>query len=258
MTFNATKLNDLCSINNPLVPRMQAAEHYVIADDLVEILRRDDCSSTISAIIKAGINRLPFSPMLMEFSAEGMRKEVPDGDEKARYFVLMEEKAGVIECHLAVLILRANKPYKGYFKDGPVSVEAYEDGLLVNDKFRNDVHIAAVTCATYLAYLMLNTKGIEKEVVDMKAVNKARLKKGKPQIPVYSYIRVGTVYNREGVAVKAGGHRSMPVHWRSGHVRMQRFGKGLEDERPVFIQATLVNFSDGDKEPARKIRKVSK
>lgn len=257
MRFNATKINDICTVNNPLVPRMQAAEHYVISDDLVEILHRDDCSSTISAIIKAGINRLPFSPMLIEFSAEGLRDKAPDYDEKARYFVLMEEKGGAIECHLAVLILRANKPYKGYFKDGSITVEAYEDGLIISDKFHNEMHIAAVTCATYLAFLMLNTKGIEKEVVDMKAVNKARLKKGKPQIPVYTYIRVGTVYNREGAEVK-GGHRSMPVHWRSGHVRMQRFGKGWEDERPIFIPATLVNFSDGNDLPARKIRKVAK
>jgi len=255
MTFNATKIHEISQIEHPLLDDMLKADHYVISDDLMNILKRDDVERTIEAVIAAGLNHLPFNPMLVEFQPE----HDPDvSDDRARYFVLLTEKGTGIECRMAVLISKDGKPWKGYFKDNALTVEVYDDGILVVDQFRNEMHIAAATCAVYLAFLMLNTRGIEKEHVDMRKLNKQRQKKGKPTIPNYTYVRVGTVYDRDGKPVKNGnGHRKMPVHWRSGHVRHQRCGEGGNDRKLIFIPAVLVNFRDEGGMPARKIRKVS-
>lgn len=58
----------------------------------------------------------------------------------------------------------------------------------------------------------------------------------------YNYILVGADdTNQEQLKVTIGDGRVMPVHWRRGHLRNQKYGQQLKDSRLVWIQPTLIN-----------------
>lgn len=95
---------------------------------------------------------------------------------------------------------------------------------------------------------LLRTRGVVQERIEAPAkLNKKRAESGKAPIRDHTVIRIGHTYNREGEKVdyKSTG-RHMPVHWRAGHIRNQRFGPGLSKSYEVFIEPMLVNYSDGD------------
>lgn len=110
--------------------------------------------------------------------------------------------------------------------------------------------------------VLLGTKGIDREVIEVdRKLNNSREKSGKQRISDHTVVRIGHVYSRSGEKVKyihsTGSGRSMPVHWRAGHVRRQRYGTGLEKSYDLWIEPMLINYIEGEKKPQPKIKELT-
>ncbi len=79
--------------DNPMVKEMLQAASYVIDDDVLELLRRDDASKSIKALIQAGLVRLPYNPMVVEYEVQHTHHN----------FCLLREKDGVISGRVVVM-----------------------------------------------------------------------------------------------------------------------------------------------------------
>jgi hypothetical protein len=107
------------------------------------------------------------------------------------------------------------------------------------------------SCALTAAIALLRTKGVVQDKIEAPAkLNKSRIASGKAPIRDHTVIRIGHTYDRAGnaVAYNSSG-RTMPVHWRAGHIRNQRFGPGLSKSYQVFIEPMLINYTEDDKVP---------
>lgn len=236
MTSIATKLHKLAELaDDPLLADFERAPKYVVAPDLMEILARPDVQRSIVAMVEAGIARLPFSPLLVEFSV----------DATIRRFVLLEEVADGIAARQALLA----RDYMAIVSPSRVIVTIADDGLSVS-KHADEKEGMATALAVSIALLMLNVRGIDKDVIEAEALNRRRVLSGKPPIPKHTVVRVGTVYDRSGRAVGAGSGRKMPVHLRAGHSRMQAHGPERSERKQVYIPPVLVNFQEGDAAPS--------
>ncbi|MBS9720195.1 hypothetical protein JYU29_05775 [Tianweitania sp. BSSL-BM11] len=228
----------------PLVSvRMVSAAHYAIGADVVEMLAREDVGRSIKAVIEAGIARLPYAPILIEYSAAGS---------SARRFVLLDEAEAGFSAECATL-------FRDRMADvSPSKVKVAltgEHGLSVGrHSDLNEAH--AVAFAAAIALLMLNVKGIDKELVESTKLNRARVKHGRIPIPSHTLVRIGTIYDRSGHAVSGGMSRHLPVHLRAGHSRMQACGPNHADRKAIYIPPVLVNYREDGVMPAAPKRLV--
>ncbi len=132
-------------------------------------------------------------------------------------------------------------------------------GIYSHDASESKVFVATFATALNLALLMLNTKGIEKQVITVaESLNKKRKAHGKLPIPTHSVVHVGTIYRRDGTAIKHEGHGGwhMPMHWRCGYTRVQHFGTNREETKMVYIPPCIVNFKPEEAAPAAPHRNV--
>jgi len=109
----------------------------------------------------------------------------------------------------------------------------------------------SASCAITAIIALLRTRGVVQDRIEAPAkLNKSRAAAGKTLIRDHTVLRIGHVYDRAGnqVAYNPTG-RTMPVHWRAGHVRNQRFGPQLSKSYEVFIDPMLVNYVEGDTVP---------
>lgn len=256
--------------------------HYVVDAALVKLVFDSKQAARISksacAMIKAGIKHLPFDPIMIEFDIP-----VVEGD-RCRAYVRLQSKPiypasrwnAVFEDEQAdfAAYVICTKPYHDGIDRGdkdavliatidmksPLPVVLREDSednpfWIIYGKsgmagIDEDLSLAAVI-AMHIALLLLNTRGIISERVDTSKLNKARAKGGKRNLPLnpYHVVRVGHVYDASGRAhdVKGSG-RTMPVHWRAGHIRNVRYGPYSEPakHRPKWIEPCLVNYDEGD------------
>lgn len=227
--------------------KYHAAAKYCIDSDVVGIIQRADAFQSVAALVEANVCRLPFTPMMMEFQAT----------ERFRWFILLEEinegeslKAQAVFIHLPTEAT--------YWSSRDIDVYMDKEGFTVNGVARTqDAH--AIICGVTMALLFLNTKGIEKQVIEPTALNKARARKGRVPIPKVTVLRIGTVYDRNGNAVKGGGVPGMrKVHLRAGHTRRQHFGPANSETKIIYIPPVLVNYrpEEGDKMPALPEKRV--
>jgi len=221
---------DWSSVKKDIAEKYRKAAKYFVEDDVVGIIQREDAFSSIKALVEAGVCRLPYNPMVLEFQAT----------DKFRWLILLEEVnegekilAQAIFLHLPTDTTIYSAKDIDVFMDG--------EGFAVFGVGRNqDAH--AIICAVTMALLFLNTKGIEKKYIEPVAFNKARAKKGRPQAPGITVLRIGTVYGRNGEAVGGGVPGMRKVHLRAGHTRRQHYGPGNEQVKIVYIPPVLVNY----------------
>lgn len=111
--------------------------------------------------------------------------------------------------------------------------------------------------AVALALLLINTRGIRKDVVVPEALNRSRAARGKPVVPHHTIMRIGTVYERDGKTVAGGGAgKTMVPHYRIGHARNQACGPEMSERVYRWIDAVVVNGAHG--EPRRPIKVVAR
>lgn len=207
--------------------------HYVIDPSLRELLGRSDVRNSIMAMHEANIAKLPFPSIAMEMDSGN-----------ARFFFRLEEYQERFMVHVAAL--HSSSSAVEIF-EAPLIVSLGHEGLLVEcanlGTHKSWMHNAGI--AVGFALLMMNVRGIAKEVIEPTKLNRGRFAKGKPRIPTHTVMRIGHVYDHNNERVGLGGGRQMPVHMRAAHNRHQHYGEGNAQIRLVHIPAVLVNFQPG-------------
>lgn len=252
------------------INKMLKSASYVFDSEVVGLLRREDCGKSILAMIEAGIARLPYPQMVVEY--------VTGENNRFQEIILLEE--GPNESILATYAMHDNKHMLDLVTDRPIIVRPTASmpsegipmfqqnartpvivgrpGFLIDEAPANraeqETMVTACLIAAQLAFLMLNTKGVEKQTVHVDALNKARAKSGKTSIPRHTVVHIGTIYRRDGSSVSRNSAtgRTMPMHVRQAHTRRQHFGKGREEVKIVFIPMCIVNYKEGAEAPAPK------
>jgi hypothetical protein len=259
------------SVNDSRMQNMLASPAFVIQQDAFEMMKRADCGAAVQALQDADILRLPYEKMVVEWcinegrasdigpfifdgglgSVEGEFVKSYDQIEPIHEFVHMHEETHkgtgkyFIVCEYAFLYTKSR--VGGLFADK--FGLTFEDNCIkaVHDKRihprQRDIALAACVVALNAALVLMNMRGIEREVHTNAPLNKQRVRKGKPAIRDYSYLHIGHVYRSDGTRVKytEGDHRTMPMHVRSAHTRNQVCGEGRLERRLVYIPSVIVN-----------------
>jgi hypothetical protein len=229
---------------------MHKAASFVVDKEVLDLLMREDVSKSVKALVEAKMVRLPYNPMVVEFETTPLHHE----------FVMLREHNDTIYGIVAILDI---KSHTAIVINEELKMEVLDDGFIItntpvsrDDKIIIDVFAKGVNIALF----MLNTKGIEKRVVEVpESMNRKRAAHGKPSIPTHSVVHVGTIYRRDGTAIKNEGGRGgwhMPMHMRCGYTRTQHFGKNREETRIVYIPPCIVNFKPEEPAPAAPKRMV--
>ena len=248
------------------------AAHYVLEPRLLALVDHEQSiMQSVNALIEAGIHDLPFDPILIEFARDDASidmhcacwvrlqttplyplnrydegSEPPEGSVYA-YPLQLVRFGGKLDSEFLISLdpaspmfvtfdPRRDTPYKVVV---PIVADDEEDTNSKN-KLGHDIVNAMAA-----AMLMLNTRGVAREVVSTGQMNKVRAKTGKRPIGEYTTLKIGVIYDRHGREHVATG-RHMPVHWRAGHVRQQPYGTGLTKIKQIYIQPCLVNFDPAD------------
>lgn len=119
-----------------------------------------------------------------------------------------------------------------------------------------DMDVGAADTALSALTLLLNTRGIHKEVITPTRLNKKRQGSGKVAIPSHTFIRLGHVYDRSGLQIKLDPNSRKPVrvHWRRGHTKQVVYGQGRKLRKLQYIEPCLVNYSEGGDKPVPSVK----
>lgn len=258
---------------------LDSVPKFVIEHDLLELVSTSGYRHSLLDMKEAGALRLPFPAMVVEMTsppdpdhgfknpathfvllrdlhAEDARMpwevNVPDFSRGCDFYGLrisyeVDEEAYVVMApsvsYITVLRqdgepwLRIDAHDNGLRPEDPITAGNY-----VETTYKKDAgHVFRAACA---AYLVMSTEGVAKEVIDTTRVNKARANVGgKQMIPMHTYIHIGKVYRSAGENAKSDEYvarKSPRPHWRRGHNRTVRIGKGRVDSKVKFIYGRLV------------------
>jgi len=291
MKHIATKLHAMLELS-PLDPVLREATtlpHYVVDSAVVEKMGMDAIASTLTALVNAGIRNLPYKNMAVEYeTSQGLRvvAVLHEADAEPVYrarctiFGHTTEndgsklgRVGTMDDWMDVTLTRFNpEEHAAEVEETDrllaacgVSFEgARVDGPVVRTRTatkRDEMFSPLIGVALGLALLVLSVRGIEKQVVsarDVAKVNKQRAARGKPAVPEYTLLRIGTVYDSKGNGISAGEakRRRMPVHLRAGHTRMQPHGPNRSERKLVFIPPVLVNYVGNEDVTPRQTKRI--
>lgn len=244
----ATKLHRLAElgVDDPLVTvRMHQATKYVIGDDVVGVMPREDIQKSVLAVIEADIARLPVSPMLVEFN---VNPTIP-----VRRFVLLEEASETtIRARVVTLVRRDFASVS----DSDILATLTTDGVHI-DRHADEREGLVAGLAVSFALLMLNVRGVEKELIEVVRLNKRRAEKRQHPIPSHTVVRIGHVYDSDGHPrgpTYGVGHKQMGIYFRPAHVRRQHYGPGNAETKVIFVAGVLCNFrEEGAEHPPRML-----
>lgn len=256
---------------------------FVVAPELVDIANDADFRRSLLDMKRAGVMRLPFPAMVVEYPREGGHMIIVLRDLKAGGTNSWEDPSFVGGGQdLYGLAFRIHQDKKGEYLvvPGSASHMSIEDRggepwirfaagtaflpitdpahsyLVQNTYLKDSADVFWAACA---AYLLMSTRGVEKEVIDTTRINKKRLLSNREPIPRHTYIHIGRVY-RSASSDQSDEYlprRSPRPHWRRGHAKAVRYGPGREKVKEVYIQPKLVAFV-GEVEPAAPEYTVSR
>lgn len=223
--------------HEPFFATCATLPHYVIDPSLRALLTRGDVQASIQAMIDAEIMHLPFPEMLIEISTS---------DEPVRSFVLLQEVEEGFVASMAVY----HEAGAVEVDPAPMLIKMMGHGVEVNtsDQRTHETWARIAGISLSIALLMLNIQGVEKQVIEIEQLNRARVKRGVPAVPKHTVLRVGYIYDIHGrrVSTTDGTGRHMPVHMRAGHTRRQHHGPDNSLTKIIFVPPVLVNFKPGD------------
>lgn len=244
---NGERLSEGVEYFVELIESKQAAL-ISVSSDVQDLMQREDVQSSYNAVVEAGINRLPYPKMVIEFDNFDNPRihyvvtleehDIPG----SKVFIkacahFMDSETGVVDMSDGYVLALAS----------PNQIEMHSQALS-NDNWVSDtieIYKGCVAFSIYVALVMLNTKGIHKTVIETSKLNKKRIRQNGAPIPTHTRISLGVVYRKDGKGEYFGGHKKMPVHLRSAHTRMQPCGSNNEDRKLVFIPACIVNYEPG-------------
>lgn len=257
---------------------IQSAPKFYFERDVMEALmeHQPQVHKSLDAMQQAGVARLPFPYMLVEYDWGGPvllllseSKKEPECPFRATAMTIHQMPAG----H-DVIVLSPQTYYvsplitledggkgmrwkifcAGWLKEGPAARKLADMGSVNYWKPQIEPGLVATL-------LLLNTRGIERQEFEAPArLNQIRAKKGKPPIPSHSIIRIGHVYNREGRVVSRDEHQRghQSLHWRAGYTAARWVTRKHErwvadranDEGRhtvmVYVEPYLVNYDPLD------------
>jgi hypothetical protein len=231
--------------------------HYLMDKDLVHLLSTGAVETQLRALGAVGGIHLPHECMVLE---------VPDVDVGTTAFFMlteMPEEHRAVYGHFTVMFFSLTPRGTG-IPFGIALTEANDftkwkcDALL---DFEPPSHLedwaGRAVKVLDAAILFPHVKGLARAVEPApEKLNKQRAAKGKPRIQEFTTIYIGRVEDASGKSHAYTG-RTMPVHMRAGHARNQRYGKGRELVKTVYIAPVLVNFKQGDEVPVpRRVVKM--
>jgi len=256
---------------------------FFVSEELCHMMCGDEVNHSIVALMDAGRTKLPYEHMIVEFDAPGdiecdgkrtqikMRVITFIGDSgKGDWFVIMFRRAIVdgkpvtmLPAQTLIVTPAIIDEGNGIRKSGMDVQTSHVFWDTPNYKVYGDFekarHEAAridasdATVAVTAAMLLLHTKGVERDVVDVTKLNKSRVKAGKRAIIPHAVLHIGTITSRDGTKRKyVPGDKLMVPHWRRGHYRKQKYGPKWSMERDIYIEPMIVNYKGDDVAPARK------
>lgn len=269
---NLNIVNDQLKVMDKLSSALIEKPLFLFDVDLHEQMTTDDIVSSLSAMQEAGCLTLPFPEMIVE--SNEFENGVP-----VRHISLIQEHGETFRvmtwiyndatrttimppCGIDAQLNLTDKMVDFDVRDTPWMPTFWK---LHRDKLKEIIkqtHLIYAGRHITAALILLNTKGMAKRVVPVEPkLNKRRAKNGKTPIPAYTYINIGTVYDRSGNAIdrttEAGKRASPRVHLRRAHNRNVRVGKGRTGFRLMHFPAVLVNFDPRTGEaPQQKRYKV--
>lgn len=260
--------------------------HFCIDRELIDLATDDDFRNSLWDMKRAGVLRLPFPAVVVEFPGKGGREEgsiqhhvvmLRDLKHPERFF--WEGEDVIAESHRQAcdfygIAMGINQDEDGEYlhvspsivyigieyHNGEVMCKVISHGSgvanwdpkiesLIEKTYVKD--LGSVFFAASSIYLLMATQGIDKEIIDTERINKKRGGPGKPYIPRHTYIHIGRVY-KSATSEKSEEYvsrRSPRPHWRRGHVRGVRYGVKREFTKSVFIHPRLVAYSGDAKLP---------
>jgi hypothetical protein len=248
------------SRDDPRIKDMLSAPTFVAQSDAIDLLKRADCGAAIKAMLYAGIMRLPYPKIVVEWCIRvGRCADIYPidyhEDEPVHEFITLTEIQGAdggyrVDAQYSFLYTKSR--IGGIFED-VFRIQPKQEGLDV-ELFRDidprvrEIALGASIIGFNIAMVLMNMKGVDREIHRFDALNKKRAKKEKPAIPQYTYLRIGHVYRADGTAVKYtdGDHRKMPMHVRAAHTRRQHYGKENSETKLIYVPSCIVNFSPGE------------
>lgn len=262
--------------------------HFCIDRELIDLAKDEEYRKSLWDMKQAGVLRLPFPVVVVEFPAtfdptnerHTTRHNIVllrDLHVKERFFWEAEEvidDSHTSNCDFYGIAMGINEDTEGnylnlspsivyvgiHLQDGVVmcNVIAHGSGVahwderieeLVGQTYEKD--LGTVFFAANAIYLLMGTRGVDKEVIDTERVNKKRGASGKPLIPTHTYVHIGRVY-RSAVSDQSDEYiprRSPRPHWRRGHNRSVHFGAGRQFMRTVYINPRLVAYAGNEAKP---------
>lgn len=270
------KFNPRVQALKEVVREMGKLPKFVIDDELMSIVRSEDYQQSLLDMQRAGVLRLPFPAMTVEFG---------HNDRKGRALVMIRDNAFSERLAWEAPINEDNgdfwhKPFYGIpfrieidgggeyliISPGTVSIQVEErdgqpwvginaqahDVIDVNDevmKLIKDTYAkegALIWQALACAFLVLHTDGVKREVIDCAKMNRKRAASNKEPIPTHTVISIGKVYrsSKSSEADNYTPRRSPRPHWRRGHLQTVHYGTGREKTRQVYINPKLVAYKE--------------
>jgi len=253
-----------------LIKGMNDSPKYYLQDELSQILERADCVKSVMAMQEAGIMRLPY-PLL---TVEHVQKQITwfthvwetQTDRKEEY-PFIAQSIGLFSypdhgdwIMVNPMTIAISKPFweENYAMSNYTALmpgflhDWYNYNCPAEEMMESCITV--VKMGVFTALLLLNTRGVEKEVVtpqSLRKLNRNREKRKRPSIPAHIILRVGHVYDRKGNAIRfvdQEGHKRQPLHWRSGYTATRWVGKGRKESRIVYVEPYIVNYAGADED----------
>lgn len=229
--------------------------HYVLTDDLMNVLDERAVQSTVRALMDADVARTPHQYALVEFNqstTSGSRGRVfvwlsqePIPNQWMAHLSFLHDDGRVVCMHKGALVTLRWPDETDVDKVAPE-----ERDHMLDSSFAFEISPTQHSLDYPIAYALgtlltlSHTKGVAKQDVtegDLRKLNKARAAKAKQAILPYTVYKIGHTYNSKGERTTYAPGSKMVPHLRAGHVRRQRYGTGRSEIKTIFIEPVLVN-----------------
>lgn len=258
------------------ISRVNKMPYFVISNRLISSIygKAETFSKGILDLQEAGLLHMPYKQMVIELEdmdAASTRSFVVMQELRENQFStvkmsLVRDQQGEYAVWWPMrMVFGIHRNPEAMSWDKELILDMIMEGAMTlpGDKFDgpdDDLNICEAmksTCATMLVFgaMLWRTRGMEKVTIEPPAaLNKSRLRAGKPLIREYTLLRIGHVYDRSGVAHQSSDASIHPIHWRCGHRRNQAYGAGHKLHREIWIDPVLVNYVDEETTPKPKYR----
>lgn len=243
---------------------LEKTPKFWVEEALMELIHeRGDVAASLTALHRAGVARLPFPNMVVEFELGGDHLMVvlserspslfvddPGGPHPFRAMVWrISDKQLVLSpsvIHMQFQEDLGGDNGGGYHLIGHSAPYLPDEDMLgpgIQASLQIEGAVAGMALSSML--LLLNTRGVHKEVIEPTRLNKKRVQHGHEPIPTHTVIRIGHIYRRDGTSFQVGERKTPRIHWRRAHTREQRIGKGRTERKLVYIAPMLINYQEG-------------